>query len=93
MIIDEDIYDYIVVNLPIISEILENSQDICVEVVDDQWIIVHSALPDNRELNISSLGYYTIPKYMDLWKYLIYPIEIVMKELIYQAWKFPEQCR
>jgi len=62
MIIDEDIYDYIVVNLPIISEILENSQDICVEVVDDQWIIVHSALPDNRELNISSLGYYTIPK-------------------------------
>lgn len=62
MIIDEDIYDYIVVNLPIISEILENSQDICVEVVDDQWIIVQSALPDNRELNISSLGYYTIPK-------------------------------
>lgn len=38
MIIDEDIYDYIVVNLPIISEILENSQDICVEVVDDQWL-------------------------------------------------------
>mgnify|MGYP006895530181 FL=1 len=60
MIIDEDIYDYIVVNLPIISEILENSQDICVEVVDEQWIIVNSALSDNRELNISSLGYYTI---------------------------------
>ena len=62
MITDEDIYDYIVVNIPIVSEILENNPDICVEEVDEQWIIVHSRLPENRELNISSLGYYTIPK-------------------------------
>ena len=61
-IIAEDIYDYIVVNIPIIHDILDNSPDICVEEVDEQWMIVHSRLPDNRELNISSLGYYTIPK-------------------------------
>ncbi len=59
---DENIYDYIVVNIPIISEILESNTEICVQEVDEQWMIVHSRLPENRQLNISSLGYYTIPK-------------------------------
>ena len=62
MIMDEDIYDYIVVNIPIVSKIFENNPDVCIQQVDEQWIIMHSRLPENRELNISSLGYYTIPK-------------------------------
>ena len=62
MIMDEDIYDYIVVNIPIVSKIFENNPDVCIQQVDEQWIIMHSRLSENRELNISSLGYYTIPK-------------------------------
>lgn len=62
MIMDEDIYDYIVVNIPIVSKIFENNPDVCVQQVDEQWVIMHSRLTENRELNISSLGYYTIPK-------------------------------
>ena len=62
MIMDEDIYDYIVVNIPIVSKIFENNPDVCIQQVDEQWIIMHSRLAENRELNISSLGYYTIPK-------------------------------
>ena len=41
MIMDEDIYDYIVVNIPIVSKIFENNPDVCIQQVDEQWIIMH----------------------------------------------------
>lgn len=62
MITDEDIYDYIVVNLPGINKMLQSNPDVCIQKVDDQWLVAHSRLPDDRDFNISDLGYYTIPK-------------------------------
>ena len=55
-------YDYIVVNLPGINKMLQSNPDVCIQKVDDQWLVAHSRLPDDRDFNISDLGYYTIPK-------------------------------
>jgi hypothetical protein len=56
MITDEDIYDYIVVNLPGINKMLQSNPDVCIQKVDDQWLVAHSRLPDDRDFNISDLG-------------------------------------
>ena len=39
MITDEDIYDYIVVNLPGINKMLQSNPDVCIQKVDDQWLV------------------------------------------------------
>ena len=49
MITDEDIYDYIVVNLPGINKMLQSNPDVCIQKVDDQWLVAHSRLPDDRD--------------------------------------------
>ena len=50
MITDEDIYDYIVVNLPGINKMLQSNPDVCIQKVDDQWLVARSRLPDDRDL-------------------------------------------
>lgn len=66
MIVSEDIYDYIVAAVPgRFEQILENPS-ICAERVDSRWLIAHTVLPADRQLNVSSLSYYTIPKLFGL---------------------------
>lgn len=62
MIVNEDIYDYIVSNLPGIINMLNNNPEVCFEQIDDKWIVAHSTFPSERQFNISDIGYYTIPK-------------------------------
>ena len=58
----ENIYDYIIEDTPGADEAIKALSGICSQRADSQWIIAHGELPDNRQLNISSLGYFTIPK-------------------------------
>ena len=58
----ENIYDYIIEDTPGAKEAIEALSGICSQRADSQWIIAHGELPENRQLNISSLGYFTIPK-------------------------------
>lgn len=58
----ENIYDYIIEDTPGAQEELVRLPGICSQRVNDQWIVAHGELPENRQLNISSLGYFTIPK-------------------------------
>ena len=58
----ENIYDYIIEDTPGADESIKALSGICSQRADSQWIIAHGELPDNRQLNISSLGYFTIPK-------------------------------
>lgn len=58
----EDVYDYIIEDTPGAVEAIEALSGICSQRADSQWIIAHGGLPQNRQLNISSLGYFTIPK-------------------------------
>ena len=61
-ITNENIYDYIIEDTPGADEAIKALSGICSQRADSQWIIAHGELPDNRQLNISSLGYFTIPK-------------------------------
>ena len=65
-IISEDIYDYILEDIPGIMEDIKENAYGCAERINSQWIIAHGELPIERKLNISSLGYYTIPKLFGL---------------------------
>ena len=64
----ENIYDYIIEDTPGAKEAIEALSGICSQRADSQWIIAHGELPDNRQLNISSLGYLLFQSYMGLWK-------------------------
>lgn len=58
----EDIYDYIVADLPGVEEDIKLLPDFCIERVDEHWLVAYGPLSYDRELSVSSLGYITIPK-------------------------------
>ena len=64
----ENIYDYIIEDTPGADESIKALSGICSQRADSQWIIAHGELPDNRQLNISSLGNFLFQSYMGLWK-------------------------
>ncbi|MDO5381599.1 MAG: S8 family peptidase [Eubacteriales bacterium] len=54
-------YDYIIENRPEYYESINMNPNLCVQMADNRWLIVHSVLPYS-DLNLSALGYSTIPK-------------------------------
>jgi len=59
---DENVLDYIVQDIPGIEEEILSIPTVCAQRADASWIIAHGPLSEDRQLNISSLGYFTIPK-------------------------------
>lgn len=58
----DNIMDFIIEDTPVVNEEIARISGICSQRVSDQWLIAHGPLSEDKQLNISSLGYFTIPK-------------------------------
>ena len=58
----QELYDYIIQDIPGIEEEFIRLPQINAVRADDGWFVASGTLPADRQLNISSLGYATIPK-------------------------------
>ena len=62
MIVSEDINDFIIEYNPIAAYFEEISEEVCFQRVNASWIIGYAKLSPEYRMNISEVGYKTIPK-------------------------------
>lgn len=62
MIVSEEIQDFIIEYNPSMAYFDEISEDVCFQMVNASWVIGYAKLSPQYNMNVSELGYKTIPK-------------------------------
>ncbi len=66
MILSEDVTDFIFEYNPLTYEGVSAADGACINIIDSNWVVGYAVLPAGYRMNVSDLGYYTIPKLYDI---------------------------